>query len=190
MERERCAAADLRVYARGQGLVWQGASLVALEQGKAVAFGAEAAQLAEKRPQEVGLVSPLRQGRIADYTAAVPLFAHLLRRGRKGPPLPRPAVALCVQGELTEVEKIALQDAVTQAGGGKVMLVPGPAEEFARSPLPGKFRLAIHIGKEEPEEYFTEAVARAVRDARQAGVSLARLAELLRREAEELGPAR
>ncbi|EOS66725.1 hypothetical protein C816_00871 [Oscillibacter sp. 1-3] len=71
--------------------------------------------------------SPLREGQVACYDGARFLFKALLRQ--MGPPLPKPLVCVRVQDRTTQVEEIALTDALIQAGARKVLLYRGPLSE-------------------------------------------------------------
>ncbi len=67
--------------------------------------------------------SPLREGQVACYGGARFLFKALLRQ--MGPLLPKPLVCVRVQDRTTQVEEIAMTDALIQAGARKVLLYRG-----------------------------------------------------------------
>lgn len=79
----------------------------------------EAARAYESAPDTV-VFSPLREGQTACYDGARFLFRSLLRQ--MGPPLPKPLVLARVQDRTTQVEEIALTDALLQAGARQVLL--------------------------------------------------------------------
>src|SRR5215471_837475 len=60
--------ASTRVYVRGEGIVLDEPSLAAVETGtpRVLAIGRHAAELADRTPGQVALVSPMRDGAIAD----------------------------------------------------------------------------------------------------------------------------
>ena len=61
--------ADIEIYLKNQGLVRKEKSLIAYQEsdGKILAVGTEAEQIAKQQQNGVVVVSPLRQGMIADY---------------------------------------------------------------------------------------------------------------------------
>lgn len=82
----------------------------------------EAARAYEGVPDTV-VFSPLREGQVACYDGARFLFKALLRQ--MGPALPKPLVCARAQDRTTQVEEIALTDALLQAGARKVLLYRG-----------------------------------------------------------------
>ena len=104
-------SADISVYLQDKGLVLKERSLVAFDSvsGKIAAMGTQAEQMTQ-----VGSIlvrSPLRQGTVADYEAAVHLFAYVPRKALGRKPIKKPAVAVCTPGGMTSVERKALEDA-------------------------------------------------------------------------------
>lgn len=71
----------------------------------------------------IAVFSPLRQGQIACYDGAQFLLKTLLRK--LGPLLPKPVVCVRVGESPTQVEAIAVTDALIQAGARKVLLYRG-----------------------------------------------------------------
>lgn len=178
--------ADIVVYLRDRGLVLKEKSLVAFheETGEIAAMGTEAQAMAEKAEGDMVVMSPLRQGKIADYMVTVKLFEYLMSKAFGRKPLRRPVVAVCVPKGITEVEKKAVEDAVIQAGARELVIADVPVEEFVRDfqakfpKLYAKVKLTIGIGKDEPEKYVTEAFARILEYAGSAGISSDRAREL------------
>lgn len=179
--------ADISIYIQGRGLVLKEKSLVAVDAAKEkiLAIGAEAEQMAETSPENILILSPLRQGRIVDYLVAVKLFTHLLQKAWGKKPLLRPPVAICVPKGISEVEKRAAEDAIYQAGAKEVLISDIPVEEFVREfpekmpKLSKKFTTIVGISKEEPERYVREQLACVLCYAKQEGISAGRVEELL-----------
>ena len=74
--------ADIEIYTKEKGLVLKEKSLIAYQEsdGKILAVGTEVEQIANQHQDGVITLSPLRQGMVADYCAAVQMFKILLAR--------------------------------------------------------------------------------------------------------------
>src|ERR1700751_1853322 len=100
------------VWVEGRGLVLEEPSAIAVDtrNGRVAAIGSAADVLADKEPQGISVIHPLRDGVIADMDAtAEMLFAFLLKalsRGAGG--VPRPPARVCVPGGATWVERLSV----------------------------------------------------------------------------------
>ena len=188
MDDIRFEPADIAIYLHGRGMVLKEKSIVAFnaEDKKIVAFGTEAEYMEGKESGGIKVLSPLRQGMVADYVASVCLFAHLLYKAWGKKPFFKPPVAVCVPKGITEVEKKAMEEVLYQSGVKEVMISDMPWQQLASerpeefSKLRAKFTTVIEITKENPESYITEELTGILQYARQEGISAARVAELLR----------
>lgn len=157
--------ADLMIYVRGKGTALREKSLVAYrrDDGKIVAVGTEAEKMTGKDTGELAVISPLRQGMVADYCVAEKLFSMLLVKALGKKPLLKPSVVVCLPPGSTEVERKALEDALifgncvreplfTELSAGEV--IRGLEEKT--SELYRKYNVVIGIGKEEPIRYMEE----------------------------------
>lgn len=185
--------ADIVIYIHNKGIVLREKSLVAAnwKTGKIEAVGIEAENMKTKNLKGIYVVSPLRQGMIADYQMAVVLFSRLLLKALGKKPLRKPAVGICVPKGITEVEKKAVEDALIQSGAREVFIADIPVEEFVRefiekSPkLASKFKIIIGITKDEPERYIAEEFGQILQYARQEGISNERVEEVWRKCCQE-----
>lgn len=192
MDITRYEPADILIYIKDRGVVLTEKSLVAVhaDMKKIVAVGNEAEEIAVKNLPNVQVFSPLRQGMVADYMAAVSLFSALLRNAWGKKPLRRPPVAICVPTDITDVEKKAIQDVIYQAGAREILISDVPFHQFIREfpeempKLYQKFSTVIGITKDDPEKYITERLADIIGYARQAGISSGRVGELLQKLSE------
>lgn len=192
MDITRYEPADILIYIKDRGVVLTEKSLVAVhaDMKKIVAIGNEAEEIAEKNLPHVQVFSPLRQGMVADYMAAVSLFSALLRNAWGKKPLRRPPVAICVPTDTTDVEKKAIQDVIYQAGAREILISDVPFHQFIREfpeempKLYQKFSTIIGITKDEPEKYITEHLAHVIWYAQKEGISLSRVGELLQKLSE------
>ena len=184
--------ADIVIYIQGKGMVLKEKSLVAFNtiDGKIVAFGTEAEHLVERTAENVRVMSPLRQGMIADYYISVQLFTHLLHKAWGKKPICKPSIAVCVPECSTEVVKKAMEEAIFQIGARNIVVAPIPVEQFAAAivetpeKLPRKClkcKTMIGITKDDPERYVAEELSQLLQYAGQQGISAKRVAELLQR---------
>ena len=105
--------ANTVVYVRGQGIVLNEPSVVAIEtlQGikKVRAVGDDAKMMMGKTPDSIEAIRPLRDGVIADLDVAEEMIKHFIRKvnGRKS--LMRyPEITICVPSGSTSVERRAI----------------------------------------------------------------------------------
>lgn len=185
--------ADIVIYIQNKGIVLREKSLVAAnwKTEKIEAVGIEAENMATKNLEGIYVVSPLRQGMIADYQMAVILFSRLLLKALGKKTLRKPAIGISVPKGITEVEKKAVEDALIQSGAREVFIADIPVEEFVRefiekSPkLASKFKIIIGITKDEPERYIAEEFGQILEYARQEGISGERVEEVWRKCCQE-----
>ncbi|MBO2450204.1 rod shape-determining protein [Actinomadura barringtoniae] len=118
--------ANTRIYVRGQGLVLDEPSVVAVQNGKVVAAGAEARRMLGRTPMGVQVQRPLRDGVVADYSLARRMLRVFLLRVQRWGRLVRPRVAITVPCGATVVERRAVEEAAFAAGARSVHLVDAP----------------------------------------------------------------
>lgn len=105
-------------------------SVVALERqtGKVIAVGEKARQMHGKTHENIRTVRPLKDGVIADFTAAEHMIRGLIKmfnnRGRLFSPSLR--VVICIPSGSTEVETRAIRDSAEHAGGRDVYMIYEP----------------------------------------------------------------
>ena len=119
--------ANTLVYARGEGIVLNEPSVIALNSlnNEVLAMGSEAWQMIGRTPGYIVAVRPLRQGAITDYDITQRMIRLLLQRVGVSR-LNRPRVLICVPSAITEVEKRAVTEAARRAGAADAQLIPQP----------------------------------------------------------------
>ncbi|WP_300607987.1 rod shape-determining protein [Trebonia sp.] len=103
------------VWVAGRGLVLEEPSAIAVDSatGAVEAIGTAADVLAEKEPQDIRVIYPLRDGVIADLDATVEMLYAFLRKARpRGGPL-RPRALVCVPSGATWVERRSVAAALS-----------------------------------------------------------------------------
>lgn len=180
--------ADIEVYIKNKGLVLRERSLIAYQHsdGKILAVGTEAEQIAQQKRDGVVVVSPLRRGMIADYRAAVQMFRIMLERTWGKRRFRKPHIVVCgVAPDITDVEKKALEDLVLQLGAREVTFYDGGYETFSKDMTahqpgkPAEYDIFIRIAKYVPERYVAEAIGDILQYARRQGISADRVGALL-----------
>src|SRR5580700_1230638 len=95
------------VWVAGRGIVLEEPTAIAIDTGigKVAAVGQAADALADKEPQDIQVIHPLRDGVIADLDAAAALLHAFLRKTRRLANPLRPNALVCVPSGATPVER-------------------------------------------------------------------------------------
>ncbi len=121
--------ASVLVYIKGKGIVLQEPSVVAIDKNtdQILAVGVEARKMLGRTPGNIVATRPLKDGVISDYEVTERMLRYFIQKtcGRR-PILFKPKIIVCVPSGVTEVEKRAVIDATTEAGGGKTYLIEEP----------------------------------------------------------------
>jgi rod shape-determining protein MreB len=104
--------ANTLVFLRGQGIVLNEPSVVAIEVAtkKVVAVGTEAKEMVGRTPGEIMAIRPMKDGVIADFEITEKLLSDFIRRVVKRRYLMKPRIVISVPSGITEVEKRAVRD--------------------------------------------------------------------------------
>ena len=102
------------VWVAGRGIVLEEPTAIAIDTavGKVAAVGAAADALADKEPQDIQVIHPLRDGVIADLDATAAMLHEFLRRTRHFSLLRRNAL-VCVPSGATPVERRSIVAALS-----------------------------------------------------------------------------
>jgi rod shape-determining protein MreB and related proteins len=125
--------ANTLIFVRGQGIVLNEPSVVAVRQDRAggqkavAAVGSEAKQMLGRTPGNITTHRPMKDGVIADFTYTEEMLKHFIRKVHKSRFLrPSPRVLICVPCGSTQVEKRAIKDSALEAGARDVSLIEEP----------------------------------------------------------------
>lgn len=115
-----------------------------------VLVGREARELMGRTPVGMVTVRPIRDGVITDLQTARAFIVAILRRAFRNPwERIRPHVVVGVPSGATSLERRALVEAVEEAGGGRVDLIPEPvagAVGCGIDPLAPRAHMVVDVG--------------------------------------------
>ena len=121
--------ANTLVYMRGQGIVINEPSVVAVNQktGQVVAVGSQAREMLGRTPAHIVAVKPLVGGVISDFEVTEEMLAYLIRRAETNSrKILGPRVVVGVPSGVTNVETRAVRDATKNNGASQVFIVEEP----------------------------------------------------------------
>ncbi|MGM0422766.1 MAG: rod shape-determining protein, partial [Pseudomonadota bacterium] len=132
--------ANTLVYVRGQGIVLNEPSVVAISfvDGRRTvrAVGEEAKQMLGRTPGNMIAIRPLRDGVIADFDVAEEMIKHFIRKVHNRRSFASPQMVICVPSGSTAVERRAIQDSAEAAGARRVELIEEPMAAAIGAGLP------------------------------------------------------
>ena len=132
--------ANVRVLVRGQGLVINEPSVVAIEKRskQILAIGSEAKQMVGRTPANIVAIRPLRDGVISDFDITERMLHYFINKvhDQLFMPIPRPRVVVGIPSGVTEVEKRAVHDASISAGARETFLIEQPMAAAIGAELP------------------------------------------------------
>ena len=136
--------ANTLIYVRGQGIVLNEPSVVAIRQdggpnGKKVIqqVGLAAKQMLGRTPGNITAIRPMKDGVIADFTVTEQMLKHFIKK--VNPPRlfsANPRIVICVPYGSTQVERRAIREAAYGAGARKVELIEEPMAAAIGANLP------------------------------------------------------
>jgi rod shape-determining protein MreB len=112
--------ANTLIYSRGQGIVLNEPSVVAIDigDGRPVAVGFEAKRMMGRTPGRIKTIRPLKDGVIADFEVCEKMLRFFIQKVHSSR-WSKPRMVICVPSGITGVEQRAVQDAAEYAGARK-----------------------------------------------------------------------
>ena len=117
--------ANTLVYAKGRGIVVSEPSIVAINKitNKVEAVGKAAKEMLGRTPGNIVAIRPMKDGVIADFEVTEKMLQYFIRKAHNGRTWVSPRVVIGVPGEITQVERRAVEEAAYRAKASKVYLV-------------------------------------------------------------------
>ena len=132
--------ANTLVSVRGQGIVINEPSVVAIEQQdqRVLAVGSQAKDMLGRTPGSIVAMRPLKDGVIADFDVTEAMLRYFIDKaqGKRKPWHPKPRVVVCVPSGVTSVEKRAVFEATITAGARQAFLIEEPMAAAIGAGLP------------------------------------------------------
>lgn len=148
--------ANTLIYVRGQGIVLNEPSVVAVRSGRGnqsqtvAAVGADAKQMLGRTPGNLTVVRPMKDGVIADFTYTEEMLKHFIRKVHTSRFLrPSPRVLICVPCGSTQVERRAIKESALEAGARDVFIIEEPMAAAIGAGIPvaeARGSMVIDIG--------------------------------------------
>lgn len=135
--------ANTLIYMRGEGIVLNEPSVVAIRQDRTggtksiEAVGAAAKNMLGRTPENITAIRPMKDGVIADFTMTEKMLQYFIRKVHSSKMFrPSPRVLICVPCGATQVERRAIRESAAGAGARKVYLVEEPIAAALGAGLP------------------------------------------------------
>ena len=119
---------NTRMFIKGKGIVLRSPTVVAVDKNtdKVVALGKDAKRMIGKTPAHISAFRPIKNGVIADFEATSIMIHEMLVRTEALSLFNRPVVVVSAPSKCSEVERLALENAVFDAGAKAVGIVRSP----------------------------------------------------------------
>ncbi|MDR2195876.1 MAG: rod shape-determining protein [Gallionellaceae bacterium] len=136
--------ANTLIWSRGQGIVLDEPSVVAIRQeggpnSKKVILqvGQGAKQMLGKTPGNITAIRPMKDGVIADFNVTEQMLKQFIRSVHKSSIFsPSPRIVICVPCGSTQVERRAIRESAQNAGARRVELIEEPMAAALGAGLP------------------------------------------------------
>ncbi|QJC32708.1 rod shape-determining protein [Enterobacteriaceae endosymbiont of Donacia semicuprea] len=135
--------ANTLIYVKGQGIVLNEPSVVAIRQDKAgfpksvAAVGYNAKKMLGRTPGNIAAIRPMKDGVIADFSITEKMLQHFIKQVHSNSFMrPSPRVLVCVPVGATQVERRAIRESAQGAGAREVFLIEEPMAAAIGAGLP------------------------------------------------------
>jgi rod shape-determining protein MreB len=117
----------IQIYVNGRGIVVDEPSVVAINSDteELVAVGKEAYRMVGRTSDRISVFYPLSNGVISDFATVEQMLGRFLKQVSSSMVF-MPRVVACIPGEVTEVEKRAVVNAISSHGVRKICLIEEP----------------------------------------------------------------
>jgi len=134
--------ANTLIYVRGEGVILDEPSVVALHEGgpaksrKVLAVGHDAKRMLGRTPGAIQAIRPLKDGVIADFVVTEEMLKQFIRKVHQRNWGLAPRIVICVPYGSTPVERKAIRDSGLTAGAREVYLIEEPMAAAIGAGLP------------------------------------------------------
>ena len=135
--------ANTLIYVKGQGIVLDEPSVVAIRRDRTgslksiAAVGKEAKQMLGRTPKSIEAIRPMKDGVIADFFVTEKMLQYFIKQVHSGNFMrPSPRVLICVPAGATQVERRAIKESAIGAGAREVYLIEEPMAAAIGARLP------------------------------------------------------
>ncbi|QJC30643.1 rod shape-determining protein [Enterobacteriaceae endosymbiont of Macroplea appendiculata] len=135
--------ANTLIYVKGQGIVLNEPSVVAIRQDKTgfpksvAAVGYDAKQMLGRTPGNIAAIRPMKDGVIADFFITEKMLQYFIKQVHSNSFMrPSPRVLVCVPVGATQVERRAIRESAQGAGAREVFLIEEPMAAAIGAGLP------------------------------------------------------
>lgn len=133
--------ANTLVYMKGQGIIINEPSIVAVREGpmgrpQVIAVGQEAKRLLGRTPAGITTVRPLREGVIADFDMTKAMLEYFVTKAQQHRYFSKPVVVVSLPHDVTYVERRAVNDAGYAVGARRMHLIHEPMAAALGADLP------------------------------------------------------
>ncbi len=132
--------ANTLVYVRGQGVIINEPSVVAINQRtkQILAIGDEARSMVGRTPSHIVAIRPLVDGVVSDFEVTQQMLRYFIQKVHKDKFsfFPHPRVVIGIPYGVTEVERRAVEEAALNAGAREVFLIEEPVAAAIGARLP------------------------------------------------------
>jgi len=119
--------ANVLIFIKGQGIVLNEPSVVAIDSDKKVlAVGEEARNMLGRTPGKVTAIRPLKEGVIADFDITEIMLENFIKKIKAKGIFSKPRILICCPSNITGVEKNAIKEAAERTGAKKVFIEEEP----------------------------------------------------------------
>jgi len=149
--------ANTLIFTRGQGIVLNEPSVIAIRQDRGsggrrsiAAVGEEAKKMIGRNPNNISVIRPLKDGVIADFTVTEKMLQYFIHKVHETKFIrPSPRVLISVPCASTQVERRAIKESAQGAGAREVLLIDEPMAAAIGAGLPvdeARGSMVIDIG--------------------------------------------
>ena len=135
--------ANTLIYVKGQGIVLDEPSVVAIRQDRSgslksiAAVGREAKMMLGRTPKSIAAIRPMKDGVIADFFVTEKMLQYFIKQVHRNNFMrPSPRVLVCVPAGATQVERRAIKESAIGAGAREVYLIEEPMAAAIGAKLP------------------------------------------------------